>query len=157
MMTASTSFRCPIKAVRYPSFKTCNCCGSVSKDKGDALIRLGTLQKDIGTCQGSFLDPQLIGSRAIRVLLSQGIGSWLKSPNIRFPYELLALAYWDEVVGCRDSIGNQECPKLFAGSAGLPFAPEFDDRASEGTPCTRSSTLQKVFRLKNFGLYAFGG
>src|SRR6516225_4186365 len=52
---------------------------------------------------------------------------------------------------CRDSTGNQECPKLFAGSAGLPFAPEFDDRASEGTQCTRSSTFRKVFRLKNFG------
>jgi hypothetical protein len=39
------------------------------------------------------LRPQLIGSRAIRVLLSQGMGSWLKSPNIEFPCELLALAY----------------------------------------------------------------
>ena len=42
---------------------------------------------------GIVLRPQLIGSRAIRVLLSQGIGSWLKSPNIEFPCELLALAY----------------------------------------------------------------
>src|SRR6266446_6337041 len=52
---------------------------------------------------------------------------------------------------CRDFTGNQESPKLFAGSAGLPFAPEFEDRASEGTQCTRSSTLRNVFRLKNFG------
>ena len=42
---------------------------------------------------GIVLRPQLIGSRAIRVLLSQGIGSWLKSPNVAFPCELLALAY----------------------------------------------------------------
>jgi hypothetical protein len=42
---------------------------------------------------GIVLRPQLIGSRAIRVLLSQGIGSWLKSPNVEFPCELLALAY----------------------------------------------------------------
>jgi hypothetical protein len=42
---------------------------------------------------GIVLRPQLIGSRAIRVLLSQSIGSWLKSPNIEFPCELLALAY----------------------------------------------------------------
>ena len=42
---------------------------------------------------GLVLRPQLSGSRAIRLLLSQGIGSWLKSPNIAFPCELLALAY----------------------------------------------------------------
>jgi hypothetical protein len=42
---------------------------------------------------GIVLRPQLIGSRAIRVLLSQGMGSWLKAPNIEFPGELLALAY----------------------------------------------------------------
>jgi hypothetical protein len=42
---------------------------------------------------GIVLRPQLIGSRAIRVLLSQGMGSWLKSPNMEFPGELLALAY----------------------------------------------------------------
>ena len=42
---------------------------------------------------GIVLRPQLIGSRAIRVLLSQGMGSWLNSPNIAFPCELLALAY----------------------------------------------------------------
>ena len=42
---------------------------------------------------GLVLRPQLSGSRAIRVLLSQGIGSWLKSPNIRFPCALFALAY----------------------------------------------------------------
>ena len=42
---------------------------------------------------GLVLRPQLSGSRAIRLLLSQGIGFWLKSPNIIFPCELLALAY----------------------------------------------------------------
>jgi hypothetical protein len=42
---------------------------------------------------GLVLRPQLSGSRAIRVLLSQGIASCLKSPNITFPCELLALAY----------------------------------------------------------------
>jgi hypothetical protein len=31
--------------------------------------------------------------RAIRILLSHGIGSWLSSANIQFPSELLALAY----------------------------------------------------------------
>jgi hypothetical protein len=42
---------------------------------------------------GLVLTPQLIGSRAIRVLLSQRIASCLKSPNITFPCEWLALAY----------------------------------------------------------------
>jgi len=42
---------------------------------------------------GIVLRPQLIRSRAIKVLLSQGMGSWLKSPNIEFRGELLALAY----------------------------------------------------------------
>jgi hypothetical protein len=42
---------------------------------------------------GIVLRPQLIGSRAIKVLMSQGIASSLKSPNIAFPCELLALAY----------------------------------------------------------------
>jgi hypothetical protein len=42
---------------------------------------------------GIVLRPQLIGSRAIRVLLSQGMGSWLESRKIDFPCELLALAY----------------------------------------------------------------
>jgi hypothetical protein len=39
------------------------------------------------------LRPELIGSRAIRILLSRGLGSWLSSPNIPFLSELLALAY----------------------------------------------------------------
>src|SRR5271165_1202242 len=42
---------------------------------------------------GLVLRPQLSGSRAIRLLLSQGIGFWLKSPNMTYPCELLALAY----------------------------------------------------------------
>ena len=42
---------------------------------------------------GIVLRPQLVGSRAIKVLLSQGIGSWLRSPRIEFPCELLALGY----------------------------------------------------------------
>ena len=42
---------------------------------------------------GIVLRPQLVGSRAIKVLMSQGIASCLKSPNIAFPCELLALAY----------------------------------------------------------------
>jgi hypothetical protein len=42
---------------------------------------------------GIVLRPQLIGSRAIKVLMSQGIASSLKSPNIAYPCELLALAY----------------------------------------------------------------
>lgn len=42
---------------------------------------------------GIVLRPELIGGRAIRILLSRGVGSWLSSPNIHFPSELLALAY----------------------------------------------------------------
>jgi hypothetical protein len=34
-----------------------------------------------------------MGSRAIKALLSQGIGLWLRSPRIEFPCELLALGY----------------------------------------------------------------
>lgn len=42
---------------------------------------------------GIVLRPELIGSRAIRILLSHGVGSWLSEANIQFPGELLALAY----------------------------------------------------------------
>jgi hypothetical protein len=41
---------------------------------------------------GIVLRPELIGGRAIRILMSHGVGSWLSTANIRFPYELLALA-----------------------------------------------------------------
>jgi hypothetical protein len=42
---------------------------------------------------GIVLRPELIGGRAIRILLSHGVGSWLSSAKIEFPSELLALAY----------------------------------------------------------------
>ena len=42
---------------------------------------------------GIVLRPELIGGRAIRILLSHGVGSWLSSANIEFPSQLLALAY----------------------------------------------------------------
>jgi len=42
---------------------------------------------------GIVLRPELIGGRAIRILLSHGVGSWLSTSNIHFPSELLALAY----------------------------------------------------------------
>jgi hypothetical protein len=42
---------------------------------------------------GIVLRPELVGGRAIRILLSHGVGSWLSSTNILFPSELLALAY----------------------------------------------------------------
>jgi hypothetical protein len=42
---------------------------------------------------GIVLRQELIGGRAIRILLSHGVGSWLSSANIEFPSELLALAY----------------------------------------------------------------
>jgi hypothetical protein len=42
---------------------------------------------------GIVLRPELIGGRAIRILLSHGVGSWLSSANIQFPSELLVLAY----------------------------------------------------------------
>ena len=45
---------------------------------------------------GIVLRPELIGGRAIKILLSHGIGSWLASAQIRFPCELLALAYSDQ-------------------------------------------------------------
>jgi hypothetical protein len=45
---------------------------------------------------GIVLRPELIGGRAIKILLSQGIGSWLASAHIQFPCELLALAYSDQ-------------------------------------------------------------
>jgi hypothetical protein len=40
---------------------------------------------------GIVLRPELIGGRAIRILLSHGVGSWISSANIKFPSELLAL------------------------------------------------------------------
>ena len=45
---------------------------------------------------GIVLRPELIGGRAIKILLSHGIGSWLASAHIQFPSELLALAYSDQ-------------------------------------------------------------
>lgn len=42
---------------------------------------------------GIVLRPEIVGGRAIRTLLSHGVGSWLSSANIQFPSELLALAY----------------------------------------------------------------
>jgi hypothetical protein len=42
---------------------------------------------------GIVLRPELVGGRAIRILLSHGVGSWLSSANIQFPSELLAIAY----------------------------------------------------------------
>ena len=42
---------------------------------------------------GIVLRPELIGGRAIRILLSHGVGSWLSSAKIQFPSHLLALAY----------------------------------------------------------------
>jgi hypothetical protein len=42
---------------------------------------------------GIVLRPELVGGRAIRILLSHGVGSWLSSTNILFPSELLAPAY----------------------------------------------------------------
>ena len=37
---------------------------------------------------GIVLRAELIGGRAIRILLSHGVGSWLSSANIQFPSEL---------------------------------------------------------------------
>jgi hypothetical protein len=45
---------------------------------------------------GIVLLPQLAGSRAIRTLFSEGIGSWLRHTRIEFPCQLLALAYFAE-------------------------------------------------------------
>ena len=45
---------------------------------------------------GIVLRPELIGGRAIKILLSHGVGSWLASAHIQFPCELLALAYSDQ-------------------------------------------------------------
>jgi hypothetical protein len=45
---------------------------------------------------GIVLRPELIGGRAIKILLSHGIGSWLSSTQIQFPCELFALAYSDQ-------------------------------------------------------------
>ncbi len=45
---------------------------------------------------GIVLRPELIGGRAIKILLSHGIGSWLATAQFKFPCELLALAYSDQ-------------------------------------------------------------
>jgi len=42
---------------------------------------------------GIVLRPELIGGRAIRILLSHCVGSWLSSAKTEFPSEFLALAY----------------------------------------------------------------
>jgi hypothetical protein len=41
---------------------------------------------------GIVLRAELIGGRAMRILISHGVGYWLSTANIQFPYELLALA-----------------------------------------------------------------
>jgi hypothetical protein len=45
---------------------------------------------------GIVLRPELRGTRAVRILLSHGVRSWLSSANIEFPSELLALAYSEQ-------------------------------------------------------------
>jgi hypothetical protein len=45
---------------------------------------------------GIVLQSELIGGRAIKILLSHGIGSWLATAHIHFPCELLALAYSEQ-------------------------------------------------------------
>jgi len=45
---------------------------------------------------GIVLRPELRGTRAVRILLSSGIRSWLSSANVEFPSELLALAYSEQ-------------------------------------------------------------
>ena len=45
---------------------------------------------------GIVLRSELVGGRAIKILLSHGIGSWLASAHIHFPCELLALAYSEQ-------------------------------------------------------------
>jgi hypothetical protein len=45
---------------------------------------------------GIVLRPELRGGRAITILLSHGIGSWLASTQIHFPCQLLALAYSEQ-------------------------------------------------------------
>jgi hypothetical protein len=45
---------------------------------------------------GIVLHPKLVGGRAIKILLSRGIESWLSSANIQFPCQLLALAYSEQ-------------------------------------------------------------
>jgi hypothetical protein len=45
---------------------------------------------------GIVLRSELIGGRAIKILLSHGVGSWLASAHIRFPCELFALAYSEQ-------------------------------------------------------------
>ena len=52
---------------------------------------------------------------------------------------------------CRDFTGNQEWPKMHAGSVGLPSALAFDGRALAESQCTRLSTLPKASRSKKFG------
>jgi len=41
---------------------------------------------------GIVLRAELIGGRAIRILITHVVGYWLSTANIQFPYELLALA-----------------------------------------------------------------
>jgi hypothetical protein len=45
---------------------------------------------------GIVLRPELRGGRAITILLSHCIGSWLSSANIHFPCQLVALAYSEQ-------------------------------------------------------------
>jgi len=64
-----------------------------SEISGRRMRAFNTTAAQFWYISGIVLRPELIGGRAIRILLSHGVASWLSSPNIQFPSELLALAY----------------------------------------------------------------
>ena len=45
---------------------------------------------------GIVLRPELKGGRAIKILLSRGVGCWLTKAHIHFPCQLFALAYSEQ-------------------------------------------------------------
>jgi hypothetical protein len=84
---------------------------------------------------------ELIGGRAIKILLSHGIGSWLASAHTQFPCELLALAYSDPGQALREGFNFFKLQNAKAMPDNVPlFGLQVSDKE------------QLVFALKSRGL-----
>jgi hypothetical protein len=78
---------------------------------------------------GIVLRSELRGGRAIKILLSRGIGCWLASARIDFPCELLALAYSEQGRALLEGFDFFKLQNARAMPDGVPlFALQVDDK-----------------------------
>jgi hypothetical protein len=78
---------------------------------------------------GIVLRSELRGGRAIKILLSRGIGCWLARAHIHFPCQLLALAYSEQGQALLEGFDFFKLQNAKAMPDGVPlFALEVSDR-----------------------------